>query len=174
MPSFQRIFKRLEWVFLLGTLVCLTVISGWGLAIAVDPPAGGYRSVDPAAARFQEAQALYVDTCSACHIPLPAEVLPTETWRKLLEKPEVHYGVSLNQLISVSQLMIWNYLNAYSRPLNFDEPQPLYVAQSRYFKALHPRVELPKPINHRSCVICHPGARQYDYQTLNPQWDEAP
>lgn len=170
----QRLFNRLEFVLLSGAIVCLAIVLGWGLAIAVNPPAGGFKPVDPASGRFQEAQALYVDTCSACHVALPPEVLPTDTWRKLLEKPEVHYGVSLTQLISVSQLMIWNYLNAYSRPLNIDEPKPLYVAQSRYFKALHPRVELPKPTNHQSCILCHPGAQQYDYQSLTPQWEDAP
>lgn len=174
MLYFQKFFNRLESVFLLGVIICFTIVLGCVTAIAVNPPVGGFKPVDPAAARFQEAQALYVETCSACHVALPAEVLPTETWRKLLEKPEVHYGVSLTQLISVSQLLIWNYLNAYSRPLNFDEPRPTYVAQSRYFKALHPRVELPKPTTHQTCILCHPGAKQYDYQTLAPQWEDAP
>lgn len=174
MSYFSRFFNRLQFVLLLGAIICLTIILGCITANAVNSPESAFRPVDPATGRFVEAQALYVETCSGCHVPLPAEVLPTQTWRRLLEKPDVHYGVSLNDIISVTQLMIWNYLNAYSRPLNIDEPMPLYVAQSRYFKALHPRVELPKPVSHRSCILCHPGAQQYDYQTLSPEWEDAP
>lgn len=174
MSYFQRVFNRLEFVFLLGVILCFTMFLGGVMAIAVASPASGFRPVDPATGRFVEPQAVYVENCSGCHVPLPAEVLPTQTWRLLIEKPEAHYGVALDQIISVTQLMMWNYLNAYSRPLNIDEPRPLYVAQSRYFKALHPRVDLPKEVNHRSCILCHPGAQQYDYQTLTPEWDNAP
>ncbi|MFM6375071.1 MAG: diheme cytochrome c family protein, partial [Microcystis panniformis] len=40
-------------------------------------------------------------------------------------------------------------------------------------KVLHPRVNLPTPLGHTTCVTCHPNASRYDYQTLTPIWDNA-
>ncbi|MFM7716090.1 MAG: diheme cytochrome c family protein, partial [Microcystis sp.] len=42
-----------------------------------------------------------------------------------------------------------------------------------YVKVLHPRVNLPTPLGHTTCVTCHPNASRYDYQTLTPIWDDA-
>jgi hypothetical protein len=100
--------------------------------------------------------------------------MPIETWKQLLEKPDKHYGTQLTEMIRLTQLLIWEYLSTFSRPLLPDEPVPFYVEQSRYFKALHPRVELPKPTTTKSCLICHPQAANFDYRTLSPEWEEAP
>lgn len=99
--------------------------------------------------------------------------MPTETWRKLLERPQNHYTTSLD-LISLTQILIWDYLRAYSRPLGKDEPLPLYLEQSRYFKALHPRVPLPQPVTHKTCVSCHPNITNFDFRTLTNEWDNSP
>lgn len=123
--------------------------------------------------RYQTAQQLYIDTCSGCHIPVSPSVLPTESWKKILENPTTHYGESLD-FIRITQVILWEYLATFSRPLSRNEPVPLYISQARYFKALHPRVDLPKPATLKTCIVCHPGAQQYNYQTLSPEWDNAP
>jgi hypothetical protein len=99
--------------------------------------------------------------------------MPTETWKQLLENPEDHYGRSLTNLIRITQLLIWDYLSAFSRPLSVNEPVPLLVEQSRYFKALHPKVQFSQPVTTQTCLQCHPGVAQFDYRTLTPEWQDA-
>jgi hypothetical protein len=109
-------------------------------------------------------QDIYLKNCSSCHIPIAAEVLPIETWRALLSNPQQHYGQSLPKMVGLTQYLMWQYLSANSRSLLKDEPLPMYVANSRYFKALHPQVELPKPANIQTCTSCHPNASKLDYR----------
>ncbi|MBC6421529.1 MAG: hypothetical protein GDA38_08215 [Hormoscilla sp. SP12CHS1] len=33
-----------------------------------------------------------------------------------------------------------------------------------------PRVKLTSPITISSCLQCHPGAIQYDFRSLSPEW----
>ena len=120
---------------------------------------------------YQLAQELYIQNCSSCHIPIPAEVMPTDTWQEILEKPGKHYGTSLPKLSSINARLIWNYLKTSSRPLLARELKPEFVTQSRYFRALHPKVDLPKPVTHQSCILCHPGAKQLDYLSLSSELD---
>ncbi|ELR99832.1 Dihem cytochrome c [Gloeocapsa sp. PCC 73106] len=117
---------------------------------------------------------LYIQHCSSCHLPIAAEVLPTETWKEILERPQNHYGTSVTDLVRISQVVIWQYLMTLSRPLRPQEVQPTFVRDSRYFKALHPRVEFPDVVNSYGCIACHPGAQQANYQQLTSQWDDAP
>ena len=114
----------------------------------------------------------YIENCSRCHIPLPAEVLPTDTWQKILENPGDHYGESLPKMVSITVRLIWSYLRFYSRPSLEGEVTPEFVTNSRYFKALHPLVELPRPVSYQSCKICHTGTATLDYRLLTPEWDD--
>lgn len=114
----------------------------------------------------------YIENCSRCHIPLPAEVLPTDTWQKILENPSDHYGESLPKMVSITVRLIWSYLRFYSRPSLEGEVTPEFVTNSRYFKALHPLVELPKPVSYQSCQICHTATATLDYRRLTPEWDD--
>lgn len=109
-------------------------------------------------------QEIYLKNCSSCHIPIAGEVLPTETWRALLSNPQQHYGESLPKMVGLTQYLMWQYLSTHSRSLLKDEPLPMYIANSRYFKALHPQVELPKPANIQTCASCHPNANKLDYR----------
>ena len=119
-----------------------------------------------ALAQTTVAQEIYLRNCSSCHLPLPAQVLPSEKWQQILNNPDKHYGVSLPTSIKVQARLIWTYLGRESRPLNPGERLPNTVASARYFQALHPLVELPDPVNHQSCATCHPKAKVLDYETI--------
>jgi hypothetical protein len=163
----RRKLRLIGSLFLsLAIAFCITL--GLGMSFALG------ESVDPVPSRFQSGQELYLENCSGCHIAIAPEVLPTETWKQLLEKPEDHYGQSLKSLIRISQLLMWEYLQTFSRPLNPGEPVPLLIDQSRYFKALHPKVKFSEPVTHKTCIQCHPGVAQFNYQTLTPEWQDAP
>ncbi len=167
-------------LLLLGWCMCL----GWGMAIAVGstvkpdiiaqatPEEIG--TVDPVASRYQLGKELYLENCASCHVPLPPEVLPSETWRRLLREPQQHYGTQLKPIIGPSLVIMWDYIRAYSRPEKEKQPLPYRISESYYFKALHPRVKIPQPVKPASCVTCHPGAPEYNYRRLTSEWENSP
>ncbi len=163
--------KNLSWRLILVLLILIIwgVGWGWGIALALQSPqsSSSVKSVDPAVGKYQLGEQLYLENCSSCHVPIPPAVLPTQTWQTILENPSNHYGQKVEGLTRISQVAIWEYVSNYSRSLNKDEAKPNYIAQSRYFKALHPQVKLPDPVTHRSCVQCHPNALKFDYRTLS-------
>ncbi|NER51928.1 MAG: cytochrome C [Symploca sp. SIO1A3] len=135
---------------------------GWGMSLAVSarqPESIAQAataisgSVDPISERYQQGYKLYLENCSGCHIALPPEVLPTDSWRQILIEIDQHNGKKLEIIGPIVQIM-WNYLRAFSRPQirqTEDEPIPELVRESRYFKALHPRVDLPQ----RFLILTH-------------------
>lgn len=159
----ELIISSVSRVILLFLIALVSVICGWQLEMAIAQNQDN---------NFQISRELYLENCASCHIPIPAEVLPTETWQQILENPQKHYGESLPRMISINTRLIWNYLRTFSRPLLLNETKPQYVTNSRYFRALHPQVDLPQPVTHQSCILCHPGAQKLDYRTLSPEWGE--
>ncbi|MDV3000193.1 MAG: hypothetical protein N5P05_001799 [Chroococcopsis gigantea SAG 12.99] len=156
----------------IAVILVWSLVVGWLMTGIFQTPALAV-SPEPVPASFQIGQQLYLENCAGCHVPFPPGVLPSESWLKIMENPGKHYGVEVPNIIRLTQRLIWEYLKAFSRPLVADEPVPVYIAQSRYFKALHPRVTLPESVNHQSCVVCHLNAASYDYQTLTPAWDNS-
>lgn len=114
---------------------------------------------------------LYIENCSSCHIPIAPQILPTDSWQNILNKSQNHYGESLPKINNLTNQLIWNYLRTYSRPSLSGERTPEYITNSRYLRAFHPQIDLPKPTNHQSCTTCHPKAAQLDYRTLSDDWD---
>ena len=181
--------RSLFTLFLL--LLVWSIILGWGMAMAMDvqskvpiaqmsrPTANSAATetmgtVDPVISRLELGQQLYLDNCSTCHIAVPPAVLPMETWKNLLQDTQQHYGKQLPRIITPSLLLIWDYVRTYSRPQLEKETVPYRVTESRYLKALHPRVELPQPVKLSSCVTCHLGANQYNFRELTPGWENSP
>jgi hypothetical protein len=170
----QKHSRFLVTIIFLSAIALWSIGLGWGMASALDRPTSVLKSVDPVPSRFQNGEQEYLENCSSCHIAIPPEVMPTESWKQILENPEDHYGQSLKSMIRITQLLIWDYLNAFSRPLPNREPVPLLIDQSRYFKALHPKVKFSQPVTHKTCIQCHPGVAKYDYRSLTQQWQDAP
>jgi hypothetical protein len=156
--------------FILLLTLFWSVMLGLGLARATDASPIG--TVDPVPPRYQLGQQVYLENCATCHIGIPPATLPDETWRRLLQDSQ-HYGQQITPLVDPPRLLVWNYLLAYSRPIQDGETIPYRVNDSRYFKALHPRVELPQPVRLNSCAVCHPGATQYDFRRLTSEWQNA-
>lgn len=161
---------RRQRFFLLALVLLWSVVLGWGLARAADVPVG---TVDVIPVNQQLGQQLYLENCATCHIGIPPAVLPDETWRQLIQDPQ-HYGQTITPLVDPSRLLVWTYLRDYSRSIEDNEPVPYRVSDSRYFKALHPKVNLPQPARLGTCISCHPGVGQYDFRSLTPQWQNAP
>lgn len=172
-------------------LLLWSLVLGWGLAQASDlsghermlapapPPSenlalsASIGTVDPVPPSHQLGQTLYLENCATCHIGVPPAVLPSETWRQVLQDSQ-HYGRQIDLMVDPPRLLVWNYLRDFSRPLLDEEAPPFRVDDSRYFKALHPRVDLPQPTRLDSCLSCHINARQFDFRTLASEWQDAP
>jgi hypothetical protein len=130
-------------------------------------PAGG---VDVVSDRYQAGQEVYLKNCATCHIGIPPAVMPTQTWRALIEDAQ-HYGVIIKPVEEPDLQLLWRYLQTYSRPIDDGESIPYRISSARYFRALHPGVKLPEKVQLESCVTCHPGVNQFNYRQLSPEWD---
>jgi Dihaem cytochrome c len=130
-------------------------------------------TVDVVPARYQAGQKLYLDNCATCHLGLPPAVMPTETWRQLIQDPE-HYGATIRPLVPPELQITWQYLRDFSRPHETGEEIPYRVRQSKFFKALHPRVKFTEKVTLTSCNSCHIGADNYNFRTLSAEWQNAP
>ncbi len=130
-------------------------------------------TVDVVPERYKLGQQLYLENCATCHLGLPPAVMPSQTWRSLLQDAN-HYGVTIKPLGNPEVQIVWKYLRDYSRPLGAEEPVPYRVYQSSYFKLLHPRVKFPERASLITCISCHPGAGTYDFRSLSAEWQNAP
>ncbi len=187
--------KRSVWL-LLVLLLLWSLCLGIGLAQATEPrsrdaitqvpatnppapvatPAStseAIGTVDVIPERYQAAQNLYLKNCSTCHLALPPAVMPSETWRTLIQDTS-HYGADLKPFDRFEIQGMWQYLRDFSRPQAIDEQTPYRLYESRFFKALHPRVKFAQRVNLESCISCHPGADKYDFRSLSAEWQNAP
>lgn len=163
--------KRRRSPLLLTLLMAFwSAVLGLGLAQAIEPPIG---TVDPIPPQQQLGQELYLENCATCHIAVPAAVLPTQAWAEILQDTR-HFSIELPLLTNPTLTLIWNYLQSTSRRYPAEEFLPFGIDNSRYFTALHPRVEVPRPVQLSGCVTCHPGASAYDFRSLAPEWQDAP
>ncbi len=156
-----RAVKRAT-VLSLGALtisILFSALLGAGLARATSP----YGMVDPVGTEQTQTVGyqVYIKQCATCHVALPAAVLPTRTWQTLVADP-AHYGVFLAPISRFDQQLMLQYLQTYSRFSQGDRV-PFRLQDSPYFQALHPNVNLPQPLNLRSCAGCHLGAAEQNY-----------
>ena len=140
---------------------------------ALTVPTNPTDTVDPVASSYRLGQQLYLEQCATCHVALPPAVMPSQTWADLLPDSQ-HYGLTLQPLVEPTLEIVWKYASTYSRPVLKDERTPYRLAQSRYFKALHPKVEFTGAIGVGSCATCHPAAAQFNYRSLTADWQNAP
>jgi hypothetical protein len=171
--------QRRSPVVLFLLILLWSLAMGWGLALATNaqptaPNSGSDEigTVDPVPSRYQLGQELYLENCASCHIALPPAVLPTQAWQQVLQDSQ-HYGINLPPLVDPPRLLVWQYLQNFSRSQTKEEETPYRVDDSRYFKALHPQVKLPRPIQISSCISCHPSAAQYNFRRLTPEWQSS-
>ena len=181
----SRPFRRRSPLILFLLLFLWSIVLGWGFAQATTPPnpvnpgvvaqatSEAIGTVDPVPQRLQAGQRFYLENCATCHLALPPAVMPTQTWRDLLQDSQ-HYGTQITPLQQPALDLVWNYISTYSRSIAKNETVPYRLQRSRYFKALHPKVQFSEPITLQSCLTCHPAARQFNYRMLAPEWENAP
>lgn len=173
-PNWRR--SRGRSLLIRCCFLMVTVVISLGITTAgVGQSSGGSMgTVDFVPPEFALGQELYLENCATCHIPIPPQVLPRQTWQQILQDSE-HYGTQIEPLMDPSRLLVWNYLRSFSRSMSVvEEGVPFRIERSRFFRALHPRVEFPEPISLNSCQTCHPGASNYNFRSLTPEWENSP
>ncbi|MBD2552972.1 diheme cytochrome C [Limnothrix sp. FACHB-708] len=184
--------RRASWGIAL-LLALLAMLFGVGLARAITPSslpiadsgqlviAQAERSVlidpngdiDRVAPSFTLGRELYLENCASCHIGVPPGLMPSQVWRNLIRDRD-HYGTTIETPRDPSLQIIWNYLKEYSRPAENNEQINYRVGRTTTFKALHPRVQLPDPVQLSTCIRCHPRADFFNFRALSPDWENAP
>ncbi len=77
-------------------LFLLSILGGILLASLLKEPAIAQSpSSDTVLNRYQIGQQTYLENCATCHIAIPPSILPSQTWKKILENPDSHYGIRL-------------------------------------------------------------------------------
>jgi hypothetical protein len=169
--SHRRLKRQLLIVMLV--IFAWSVAMGWILGLATSAhganPGESIGTVDVVPAQYQLGQQLYLENCSSCHIALPPAVFPSQTWQNLLQDSQ-HYGVQIEPLGKIENILVSKYLYTFSRVKLQEETTPYRLKDSRYFRALHPGVELPNPVTMGSCISCHIGADKYDFRSLSSEW----
>jgi hypothetical protein len=170
--------RPVAWI-LMVLVISLTSFCGWALtqldsSLAVTPTTKTtLGTVDVVPKDLKLAQETYLARCATCHVGIPPAVLPSESWKTILQD-STHYGVPWEPLRNPDLALAWKYTRTGSRPLNPDEQIPYRIRTSRYFKILHPKVKLTEPIAVGTCVSCHIGAPKFNFRDLSPQWQDAP
>ncbi|WP_299490500.1 hypothetical protein [Acaryochloris sp. IP29b_bin.137] len=165
-------------------LTLWSVFLGWGLSqiqasTASEPiplaqsAASTIGSVDAVPPQLKRGEQLYRQRCGTCHIALPPQVLPSQTWRALLPETN-HYGVVLPEFQNPELTETWAYVSFFSRPMKEDglRPIPYQVRRSVFFKVLHPDVEFPQLVTPETCIQCHPGVSELNFRQLSPEWEK--
>lgn len=160
--------RRLS-VFLSAIACAVCLLLGNGLERLQAAPYVPVDTVDPIQPRYALGQQLYRSSCGGCHIALPPEVFPIQTWQILLDDTQ-HYGTPLPPLDLPTRRVVSNYLRAYTRSLAVGETVPYRLRNSVLFRSLHPQVEIPRTEVANSCTSCHPGAPQFAFRELSPEW----
>jgi len=168
-------------------LILFTVLMGIGLAQAIEPKSMLKLSQpvtqpvtqpliqpDPVSDRDKAGQTLYLENCATCHLGIPPAVMPTQTWQALLQDPQ-HYGINIELPQGTDRRLIWNYIKNASRPIaDTSDRVPYRIGDSRYFRALHPKIKFAEKPTLTTCITCHPSAQGFNFRTLTPEAEKSP
>lgn len=113
--------------------------------------------------------AKFQQECSTCHIAYPAGLLPAESWRKIMNGLDKHFGSDASltdqENKEITAFLVNNASNRWSA-----SSAPLRITESAWFKRKHDGHEIaptvwknPKVKSPANCSACHPRAEQGDF-----------
>lgn len=111
--------------------------------------------------------------CGSCHVAYPPQLLPAQTWRRILSQLDRHFGTDAS-LDAPSAAEIAAYLDRYSGSARriADSPDGLRITETRWF--LHEHDEVPSHVwnspavkRAANCAACHTRAEQGDFRKRN-------
>lgn len=134
----------------------------------------------------------YLEECGSCHMAYPAQLLPPQSWQKMMSQLEDHFGENA-ELDTESRQAIESYLveasksknGSYRKLLrNLGTRAPLRITELPYF--MHEHDEIPSRLitsndkvgSLSQCNACHKRAEQGDFDEDNifipgfGRWDD--
>lgn len=122
---------------------------------------------------------LYIKECGSCHMAYQPQLLPTQSWEKMMINLENHFGTDAS-LEKEQVQTLSDYLRKHSRSSYQDNPE-MAISKQRWFVREHRSIP-QKIIDQKSimtianCAACHTRAEQGDYESLRipgyPAWDD--
>ena len=123
---------------------------------------------------MSQTNALYIEECGSCHMAYPARLLPAQSWSKMMNGLDDHFGENA-ELDNESRNSIERYLvqstlagkGKYRKMLrNLGSKMPLRITELPYF--VHEHDEMPsrfirgndKVSSLSQCNACHQGAEK--------------
>ncbi|HEX9173971.1 MAG TPA: diheme cytochrome c [Telluria sp.] len=108
----------------------------------------------------------YQQECAACHVAYPPQLLPAESWQRLMRGLPHHFGTDASlDAASVQQLSMWLAQHARTPKAGQAAPPEDRITRSAWFQREHreisPRTwQLPKVKSASNCLACHVRANQ--------------
>lgn len=154
----------MKHTILLGLALGLIGILGCSLAVAGNK-------------RVAEQPEAYKKSCSACHMPYPAELLPAASWERILSTLDTHFSrkVMLNAAMAepVKSYLLENAADKTTAKLGrkamekIGNATPARISTIPYIVHKHRKLgkELTRPSvkGLYNCSACHQGAAQGDF-----------
>jgi hypothetical protein len=152
-----------RWIF---DITAWTIAVLAGTALIVDQALAGGRLAVPANERWKT-------ECGSCHIAYPPQLLPAESWRRLMSGLDRHFGTDAS-VDPAAGAEIGAFLERYSASGKRARGAAgsLRVTESAWF--LHEHDELSAAVWKRpavksaaNCAACHTAAEQGDFRERN-------
>lgn len=108
----------------------------------------------------------YKQECAACHVAYPPQLLPAESWQRLMRGLPNHFGTDASlDAASVKQISMWLEQHAGAGQRAQTAPPEDRITRSAWFQREHHEVsprtwQLPKVKNASNCMACHARANQ--------------
>jgi len=111
----------------------------------------------------------YTQECAACHVAYPPGMLPSESWRRLMNNLNRHYGTDASlDSATTAELAGWLAANAGTHRRAREAPPEDRITKSAWFVRQHDEVApsvwkrqaVKSPAN---CTACHAQAPQGDF-----------
>jgi len=128
--------------------------------------------------------AVYTEECGACHMAYPANLLPLESWKKIMGSLSDHFG-EYAETDKQTALQITDYLQSQALPLrNTKAKVPMRITKLLYFKHKHGEIPVKmvkgnsKVGSFSQCNACHKNAEKgkFDEHSVSipgyGRWDD--
>ena len=100
----------------------------------------------------------YRTECGSCHVAYPPQLLPQESWHKLMARLDRHFGVDAS-LDPQSRQEIGRFLAANAGRRAAPPGAEPRITETRWFRKEHGAVKNPA-----DCLACHKGAEKGIYE----------
>lgn len=108
----------------------------------------------------------YQQECAACHVAYPPNLLPAESWQRLMHGLPNHFGTDASlDPATVQQLSGWLEQHAATGKRSRTAPPQDRITRSTWFQHEHDEIsprtwQLPKVKSASNCAACHIHANQ--------------